>query len=253
MRFKNILSMLAAGALCLSSVAATAQTTVTDQNPAPAPSATNQATPGQSELLLQSQAITGGTLYTSILKQPGLGGAPIGNALAFVPTAASGLQRYLNLIDGHSDAGVPMTATPGTPSGTVGVSRTAGTSLVLTGEATSSSAKTDKVIWQTNLPSSYVANASVPVVVNANYATSGTVTAANTTITVAAYTEVNGVETALTVSAAQQFTATAANYTFTVTGTGLTPGANVVIEVVMLVTTSAGAATGQINSVSYTA
>lgn len=67
----------------------------------------------------------------------------------------------------------------------------------------------------------------------------------------AAYTEINGVETALPVSAAQQFTGTAANYVFTITGTVLTPGAHISIEVTMLVTTSVGALTGQINSVSY--
>jgi hypothetical protein len=53
------------------------------------------------------------------------------------------------------------------------------------------------------------------------------------------------------VSAAQQFTATATNYTFTVTGaaSGLVVGSHILVELTMLVTTSAGAATGQINSV----
>ena len=120
------------------------------------------------------------------------------------------------------------------------------------GEATSASAKTDKALWSFSLSDSYVANANIPVVVNANYTGAGTVTAATTTITVAAYSEVNGVETALPVTAAQQFTGTAANYTYTITGTGLTPGAAVTVEIVMLVTTSAGAATGQINSVYLT-
>ena len=56
--------------------------------------------------------------------------------------------------------------------------------------------------------------------------------------------------TALTVSAAQQFTGTATNYTFTITGTGLTPGEHIAVEVVMLVTNASGGNTGQINSLS---
>jgi hypothetical protein len=143
-----------------------------------------------------------------------------------------------------------MTAAPGTPSGTVGITRVAGTSMALTGEATSSSAKTDKALFEFNLPTTYQAGANIPVTVNC-VATGGTITAASTTMTAAAYTEVNGVETALTVSAAQQIPATAGNLVFTITGTGLTPGAHVAIELTMLVTTSAGAGTGTINAVSY--
>lgn len=222
-----------------------AQTTVLDQVPAPVPSTGNSAY--NSELLLQSYAITGGTLYQSILRQPGTAGQPIGVAQTFVPSAAGGLIRYLTLTAPKADTGVAFTASPG--SGVFGVSRTAGTSLVLTGETTSSNAKTDKAMWELNLADSYVSGANVPVIVNANYSGSGTPTAATTTLTVAAYTEINGVETALTVTAAQQFTGTAANYTFTITGTGLVPGSHIVVEVVMLVTNATGANTGQINSI----
>jgi hypothetical protein len=97
-----------------------------------------------------------------------------------------------------------------------------------------------------------VTGQAIPVVVNANYTGTGTVTAATTTLTLAAYTEVNGVETAIAgITAAQQFTGTATNYTFTIPGAaGLVAGQRIAIEVVMLVTTSAGAATGQINAVS---
>jgi hypothetical protein len=143
-----------------------------------------------------------------------------------------------------------MTATPGTPAGTVGVTRVAGTSLVLTGEATSASAKTDKALWEINLPDSYKPGANISVAVNC-LASGGTITAASTTMTVAAYTETNGVETALAVTAAQQIPSTATNLTFTITGTGLVPGQHLALEAVMLVTTSAGAGTGQINGVSY--
>ena len=222
-----------------------AQSAVFDQVPPTFSSTTN------SELLMQSYAVSGGTLYISALKQGGVGGAPVGVAQTFVPVASGGLLRYLALTNAKSDLGVPMTAAAGTPSGTVGISRTAGTSMVLVGEATSGAqAKTDKALFEFDVADTYVAGANIPVTVNCNY--SGTVvTAASTTMTVAAYTEVNGVETALTVSAAQQIPATAGNLVFTITGTPLTPGAHVTVELVMLVTSASGAVTGQINSVAY--
>lgn len=156
---------------------------------------------------------------------------------------------HLPLTSAKSDAGVGLTATA--TGGAMGVARTAGTSLTLVGEATSSSAKTDKAMFEFTLADTYVAGANIPILVNCNYTGSGTVTAASTTMTVNAYSEVNGVETALTVSAAQQFTGTAADLTFTLTGTGLNPGERMVIELVMLVTTSAGALTGQVNKCAY--
>ena len=223
-----------------------AQTAVTDQVPIPL------GTTGQSELVTQSQSVTGGTLFTTVVRQSGQQGQIQGVASAFVSTAAGGgLVRYLPLTDGKSDLGVPMTAAAGTPSGTPAITRVAGTSMVLTGEATSgAAAKTDKVIFEFDLPSTYVAGANIPVVVNCNY--SGTVvTTASTTMTPQLYTETNGVEAAVTTSAVQLIPATAGNLTFTVTGTSLVPGQHVVLELVMLVTSASGAVTGQINGVSY--
>lgn len=211
---------------------------------------------GQTEVLVRSYSVPGGTLDCAIPRPSGAVptiGYPNGIGCAYVPGGGGSTTRYLSLTEGKSDLGVPMTAAAGTPTGTVGVARTAGTSLTLVGEATSSSAKTNKVIFEFNLPSTYVAGANIPVVVNANYTGSGTVTAASTTITAQLYTETNGVEAAVTTSAAQQFTGTATNYTYTVTGTGLVAGQHVMLELTMLVTTSAGAATGQLNSVAYQA
>lgn len=227
-----------------------AQSQTSDQIPAPVPSA-SLTDPSKSELYIQNQSVSGGTLYTPILKPAGVGATPQLGGSVFVPTAATSPTRYLALTNGKSDLGVPMTAAAGTPSGTVGVTRTAGTSLTLDGEATSGNAKTDKVIFEFDLPDTYVAGANIPLIVNQNYSGSGTVTAASCTITATAYTETNGVEAALTVSAAQQMTSTAGNLTFTITGTSLVPGQHVVVELTMLVTSASGANTGHLNSVAF--
>ena len=236
--------LLASAAMFLAGTAAFAQSVTLDQVPVPMSSTTN------SELLTQSINVSGGKLYVSTLKQGGAGGAPVGVTQTFVPTAQGGATRYLPLTAAKSDTGVALTATAG--SGAVGVIRTAGTSMTLDGEATSGDAKTDKAVWEFNLPDSYVAGSNIAVTVNCNYSGAGTVTAASTTMTVTAYTESTaGAETALTVSAAQQMAATAGPLVFTITGTGLVPGQRVAIELAMLVTSSSGANTGHINSVSY--
>lgn len=203
------------------------------------------------EIVTQSIAVSGGTLYQAIMSSGVPGTQPLGIDQTFVPAAAGGIARYLSLVHARGDSGIALTASAG--SGNMGIARTAGTSLALVGEATSSSGVTDKAIFEFNLPDSYVAGSNIAVTVNAIITGSGTLTAASTTLTVTPYTEVNGVETAVTVSAAVQVTKTGGNLTFTITGTGLTPGAHLVLELVLLVTTSAGACTGQINSVSYVA
>lgn len=232
--------------LLLLGAPALAQSVTLDQLPVPLTSST-----GQSELLVQSSSVSGGTLYTSVVRQGGLQGPIAGVSSTFVPTGATSPTRYLALTSGKSDLGVPMTAAAGTPSGTMGVARTAGTSLDLVGEATSSSAKTDKVLFEFDLPDTYVAGTNIPVVVNAIVTGSGTLTGASTTITAQAYTETNGVEAAVTTSAAQQFDKTGETLTYTVTGTSLVPGQHVALELTVLVTSASGANTGQVNSVAF--
>ena len=242
---------LLACAFCFIATAAQAQTTQLDQIPAPAPSAANS---DNSELITQSYAVPGGTLYLHTLRQGRNNGSgqPVALGSNFVPSSAGGLTRYQALTNAKSDAGVGLTASA--TSGAMGVARTAGTSLDLVGEATSASAKTDKAMFELNVADSYVTGQAIPVTINANYTGSGTVTAASTTLTLNAYTEVNGVETAIAgITAAQQFNGTATNYVFSIPGAAaLTPGSHITIEIVMLVTTSAGALTGQVNSVALT-
>lgn len=253
------LCTLAAGALSLEPAIAAAPSLFNDQIPAPVPSASN--TTLNSEVYIQTYPVTGGTMYQSCVRPPGgQGGGGTGvpalecSGLTFVPANLSGsFTRYLNLSDARLDSGIISTSATGS-STAFGIARTAGTSYDLIGTVTSSNAQTTKAMWETNVASTYASGTAIPIVVNANYTGSGTITAASTTLTVAAYTEVGGVETAITgITSAQQFTGTAANYTFNIPSTaGLVPGQHIAIEVTMLVTTSSGANTGQINSVGVT-
>lgn len=208
------------------------------------------------ELQVQSVAVTGGTLYVSTIREAGQNIA--GVASSFVAAAATPATRRLRLTDAKSDAGVSLTASA--TSGAMGVARTAGTSLTLVGETTSSNAKTDKAMWEVVLPETYVAGAEIDFTVHANYTGGGTVTAASTTINMAAYAEsAAGAETAITVTGgAQQITGSDAAYAFSISatnaaGASLVAGSRVVFELIMIVTTSAGGATGQVNSFVYTA
>jgi hypothetical protein len=163
--------------------------------------------------------------------------------------------RYLGLTDVKTSTGLPMvTATAATT--LPGIARSAGSSMYLTGVATNGATPaTTKMFWEFNLPTTYVPGANIPVLINCVVPIATNVTAASTTMTVAAYTEVDGVETALTVSAAQQMAlTTASTLTFTVTGTNLTPGSHISLELTSLVTTTAGGASSvRVNSVGFSA
>lgn len=165
---------------------------------------------------------------------------------------ATGPGRFLPITSAKSDAGVGLTATA--TGGAMGVSRTAGTSLRLVGEATSASAVTDKAMWEFSLPDTYVAGAVIPVNANAAIGGTGTITAASCTLALAAYSEALGVETALTVTGGtQQIVAGGGTLSWNVAGTGLVPGSHVALELTMLITTATGANTGQVNEVWFLA
>jgi hypothetical protein len=194
---------------------------------------------------LQSTNLTAGSsilLETSAMPSGGL-------AL----TAMAAPTRHLLTSDAKSDLAVPLTVTA--TGGAMGITRVAGTSYVLVGEASSSSAKTDKCMWEINLPDTYNAGANIPVAVNASITGSGTLTAASCTIILAAYTENTGVETAVTVtpSTGIQMTAAGANMNWVISGTGLIAGQRMVLELTMLVTSASGANTGTINKVEFNA
>lgn len=246
------LGLFAAAAL---SLPAAAVSLVNDQIPAPVPSASNNGS--QSEVYIQSYPISGGLLYQSCFRGSGLqsGSVPLDcSGLTFVPSNLSGaFTRWLSLSEARFDSGIISTSATGS-STAFGIARTAGASYALLGAPTSSSAVTTKALFETNVASTYQSGTAIPVVVNANYTGSGTLTAASTTLAVAAYTEVGGVETAITgITAAQQFNGTATNYTFNIPSTaGLAAGQHLAVEITMLVTTASGANTGQINAVGLT-
>lgn len=202
--------------------------------------------PRTNEIVILSEVVAGGTIYFPVLLQAGETPVSLGGG-SFVGNSAAGTLRFMPLTNAKADNGAAITGTA--TGGAVGVARTAGTSLVLLGEATSASAKTDKAFFETNLPDSYQAGANIPVVVDAAVLGTGTLTTASTTLSVAAYTEVNGVESALTVSAAQTLNAVQQAYTFTVTGAGLLASQHLGLEVTGLVTSSSGANTLELASI----
>lgn len=211
------------------------------------PVAGTVAIPETEGVTLQSVDVDSGTLYFTTARQ-GTGPAQV-SAPVFVPGAAGGINLYLGLSDAKSALGVPLTAAAGTPSGAVGIARTAGTSLDLVGEATSASTKTNVGFWEFNLPGDYVAGDDLALTVNCSISGSGTLTAASCVLTPSMYTEVEGVETALTISAGQQIVAAGGDLTFTVTGDDLNPGDHLGLQLSMAIVSSSGANTGHIRSV----
>src|SRR5271156_3077292 len=90
--------------------AAFAQTQTLDQIPVPVPGSGN--TTSTSENLIQSFTVPGGALYQTFYRQPGPANNIMPGGVAFVPGGTgSAISRFQNLTDGHSDLGVPLTAT----------------------------------------------------------------------------------------------------------------------------------------------
>jgi hypothetical protein len=176
-----------------------------------------------------------------------------GGALQLVGVeGSSGTGRFLLFKDARTDAGLSLTGTAG--SGAMAVARTVGTSFHIVGETTSASTVTDKVIWELDLPDTYAAGAPIPVSVESQITGAGTIVAASCTQALAAFSEVNGVEAALTVTGGtQQMVAAGGALAWSVAGTGLTPGSHIVLEITQVVDSSSGSNTGQINSASFQA
>lgn len=167
--------------------------------------------------------------------------------------ASPAISRPLPLTAAKADTGVAITGTA--TGGAVGISRSAGTSMVLLGEVASSGTKTDKAVWQIDLPGGYVSGAVLPVIINQQVnGTAGGFTGSTTVLSVVGYTEVNGVETSATTTlsggsaTSAVMTASATDLTFLVSGgSAFIPGAQVTIEAVMTVVNTSGTNTGVIN------
>jgi hypothetical protein len=204
------------------------------------------------DVVVSSIAVSGGTIYAAVSRPQGISGAISAPALLFQPSNVPSPTRYLSLTNAKADTGAALTATA--TGGAMGISRSAGTSLSLVNEVTSSSAKTDTANWEFVLPDSYVAGSSIPLLINASITGTGTLTGASCTITPTVYTEsAAGAETSVTVSAAQQTVAAGSTLDFTITGTGLVAGQRLWLNVSSLVTSASGANTGHINSVAFQA
>jgi hypothetical protein len=204
------------------------------------------------DVVVSSISVSGGTIYAAVSRPQGASGAISAPALLFQPETIPAPTRPLKLTDAKADTGAVLTATA--TGGAMGISRSAGTSLALVNEATSSSAKTDTANWEFVLPDTYVAGTNIPLLIEAAITGGGTLTAASCTVTPTVYTEsATGLEASVSVSAAQQIVAAGSTLTFTITGTGLVAGQRLWLNVSVLVTSASGANTGRVNSVAFQA
>ena len=225
-------------------------TTIVPVDAANSSSGTGGAVPIGKEITVFTRAMSGGNLAITTVREANQN--VVGVASTFIPGAASGVTQYLNLSDAKSDLGVPMTAAAGTPSGTVGISRTAGTSMQLVTESSANNTKTDKAVFEFNLPDTYQAGQNINLYVNCSLSSTGSLTSA--TLTPTLYTETaQGLEAALTPTPASATTASlsAADMAFVLPGQNLVPGQHVLLELVFVVITTGGGVVGNINSVRY--
>lgn len=133
------------------------------------------------------------------------------------------------------------------------ISITLGTSEKLNGHAAGNATKTDSLLFEHALPSSYIAGANVTVTANANYASTGNTTIGNATVAAAAYKlSGNGTmgNSTLVTTSAGNISASAQDIGFNVNGASLNPGDRILIEVTASVqeTSGNGNVTASINS-----
>lgn len=185
-----------------------------------------------------------------------ISGAGFNTAVQSIISGTIPSLRYLPLTGVKSDNGLPLLTGTAAPT-LAGISRTAGSSLFLTGAPTVGvTPAITNMIWEFNLPDTYFNGNDINIAINCVVPIATNVTAASTTMTVAAYKVSNlGVETAISVSSLQQMPlTTSATLNYNITGTGLTIGTRIVLELTAFVTTIVGgASSARINSVGYTA
>lgn len=172
-------------------------------------------------------------------------------AVATTPSAKlGGATIRLLLTHGKNDNGTTLAASAG--AGVFGITNTTGTSISLSSEAANGNTKTDKCIFEVQLPQFYKAGDSLTVTVNALH-TLNSGTASVKTVQAKAYLLASdGTSSADLIGAAAQATTTAAaEYTFTIAGATLTAGARLLIQITAVITETAsgGGVVLSVNSV----
>lgn len=122
-------------------------------------------------------------------------------------------------------------------SGKLGISDTPGTSLYLVGNATQNTTSTDICQFETVLPQTYNAGQNVTLTINAKHVESSGTTLTNTILPKAYLLAKDGTMSAdLIGTTATAITGTAVDYSFTITGTTLTPGARLLLQLTSVAT-----------------
>jgi len=161
--------------------------------------------------------------------------------------AATGIGTVrLPLIHFKNSDGSVLTASPA--AGKFGVSLTHGTSEALTSETANANTKTDIASIEFTLPQTYAAGQDITLNVNAKV--SGTLTTKTIAADARKVSDAGAHGSNLIATAAQVMGTTAADLTFTITGTTLSPGDRIALQLTMVITEGASAnQTGTINSV----
>lgn len=177
-----------------------------------------------------------------------LGFIPLTGLVTTQTQAADGLpQTPLSFTTFKNADGTTLAATASAAK--FGLANTVGTSIGLVGEAANSNTKTDDAIVEVMMPPWYIAGQNFSVIVNAQIAGAGT--PGTHTLQVKAYKmSTLGAASANLGPVAQTITPAGADLTFTVTGTTLSPGDRVLLDLAAVIQeTAATNINAQINSV----
>lgn len=157
------------------------------------------------------------------------------------------IPQHLPVTDAKAATGVGLAAAPA--AGVFGLSVTPGTSARLTGETATAGTVTDNALFELVLPANYVAGKDITVTVDAQSAGAGTITTETVDLKAYLVADNGSMGADLIAAAAKAITQVATGYAFTIPGAGLVPGDHLMLELTAVITTSAGSANSQINSV----
>jgi hypothetical protein len=204
------------------------------------------------------QGAASGTSYT--IGTDGSISANVRDVLALEAAGFTQANRTSNASNGLSATNLPLigaknadgtTLAASAASGKFGLALTFGTSEVLVTEAANNNAKSDAAIFEYVLPASYVAAQDITLTVQQQIVIgSGTLSVKTLTPDVRKKAVDGTISAASIASAAQNMTNAAGDLAFTITGTTLSPGDLLMIELTAAITeTAASAVTAKIQSV----